>query len=420
MKKIVFITSRLPYPANSGRKNVMYNYCKILHEVYKYEVYVASFLEMGDVVEPKPPFIKDVFILRNVGTKKKLTNLFLKTFLTRKYPIQVSLYYDEQIKLELWDFIDEINPEFIMADMVRTTEYIRDYNGFKIADLDDLISIRYKRQIKMNLKYINPYGSYLYSLPEIIQMILSCVPFKKYILKKEIYLLEKYEEDISSCFDKTVFVAQHEADLLNEKMKFDKAVSIPLGVDVEYFGEYYNKLNVEQNTICFLGAMSVAHNESGVIYFIKEVLPLVRDKVQNAKFIIVGGGVTELVRKLAAEDQNIILTGRVKDVRRHVGQSSVFVCPLTFGSGIKTKNLEAMAMGVPVVTTSIGAENINAVNNRDWIVADSSLDFANAIIELLNNKEKASLLRKNANKFVTDNFTWKIAEEKMTQIFPNI
>ena len=327
------------------------------------------------------------------------------------------MYFDEQIKSEIKKYIARINPDFVMADMVRTTEYLRDYSGFKIADLDDLISIRYKRQLNMNLKYLNTYGAYLYSLPKFVQLVLSLPFLKRIILKKEIALLEKYEKEISNDFNRTVFVAQHEADLLNDKMGFNKAVCIPLGVDIKYFGEYYNKLDVEPNTICFLGAMSVAHNESGVLHFINDILPLVLKRVPDAKFIIVGGGVTEIVKKSAANNHNVILTGRVEDVRKYVGKCEVFVCPLTFGSGIKTKNLEAMAMGVPVVTTSVGAENINAINNKDWIVADTSLDFADAVVELFENKAKANMLKDNAYSFVKENFTWKVAEEKMKQVF---
>mgnify|MGYP002240203480 CR=1 FL=1 len=81
--------------------------------------------------------------------------------------------------------------------------------------------------------------------------------------------------------------------------------------------------------------------------------------------MVVGGGASENLLKLQSE--HVTFTGRVEDVRDYLEECSVFVCPMTFGSGIKTKNLEAMAMGLPVVTTSIGAENINAQNGRDWI-----------------------------------------------------
>lgn len=175
---------------------------------------------------------------------------------------------------------------------------------------------------------------------------------------------------------------------------------------------------MEPNTVAFLGAMSVAHNESGVIHFIENILPLIREKKPDTKFIVVGGGVTEKLRTY--RNDFIRFTGRVEDVRTVIGKCQVFVCPLTFGSGIKTKNLEAMAMGIPVVTTSIGAENINAVEGKDWLVEDENQLFADAVVKIMNDKELYNELRKNGYQYVKDNFTWKVAEEKMKELFKEV
>ena len=94
MKRLVFLTARLPFPASSGRKNVMYNYCKILHETYGYDITVVSYLEEGDNSNAKPDFISNVIVLPNVSAKKKIKNLMVKTFFQRKWPMQVSLFWD--------------------------------------------------------------------------------------------------------------------------------------------------------------------------------------------------------------------------------------------------------------------------------------------------------------------------------------
>lgn len=415
-KRLLFVTARLPYPACSGRKNVMYYYCKILHEVYGYDIYVASFLEDGDVVDPLPSFIHKVIVLNNVGAKKKIFNLLTKTFLLKKYPMQVSLFFDENVQTTIDALIKEINPDVTIADMVRTTEYLRNYAGFKIADLDDMLSIRYERQLSMGVEGINPYGAYLFSLHGFIQKILSFSFLKKCILKNEINLLKKYEREVSVIYDKTVFVAEREANILNTEMNFNKALGVPLGVDIDYFGELNGKQVIRNNTIAFLGAMSVAHNEAGALHFINNIFPIILKANPEAKFIIVGGGVTEAVRNAAKDNSSIIFTGRVEDVREHIGTCSVFVCPLTFGSGIKTKNLEAMAMGVPVVTTTVGAENINAEAGEEWLVADDNAKFAECVLNILKDKTLHDKLSMNGYTFVEKNFTWKVAEEKMVEM----
>lgn len=416
MKNLVFLTARLPFPASSGRKNVMYNYCKILHEVYEYDITVVSYLETGDKVEDKPDFIKNVIVLPKVLGKQKFKNLAIKTFLKKMWPIQVSLFWSPENANKIRKIIDNLHPDVVIADMVRMTEYVRKYVGYKVADLDDMISIRYERQLSQNMELINPYGAYLYSLPGFMQKILSATSVKKIVLKNEIVLLKRYEREIAKDYDKTVFVADHEADILNKELKFGRAIGIPLGVDVSYYGEYFGKLIKKKNTIAFLGAMSVAHNEAGAIHFIRDIFPLVKKELPDAKFIIVGGGITD---KLKAEKvEGVEFTGRVEDVRTVVGTCTVFVCPLTFGSGIKTKNLEAMAMGVPVVTTTIGAENIYAKDGKEWIVADDNKAFADAIIRVLRDEDNNQQMIENAFEFVKEHFTWSVAENRMKECLP--
>lgn len=418
MKRLVFLTARLPFPASSGRKNVMYNYCKILHETYGYDITVVSYLEDGDDPNAKPEFISDVIVLPKVSAKKKIKNLLLRTFIQRRWPMQVSLFWDPSNAFHIKEVLNDIKPDVVMCDMVRMTEYAREYQGYKIADLDDMLSVRYERQLSQDMAVINPYGAYLYSLPKSVQKILSLPRIKRMILASEVSLLKKYERDIAKIYNKTVFVAEREAIILNSELNFDRAVAVPLGVDVDYYGEFFDKQKKNQHTIAFLGAMSVAHNEAGAIHFIRDIFPLIQEKVPDSKFVIVGGGITEQLKKAAKGNDSVVFTGRVEDVRTEVGKCQVFVCPLTFGSGIKTKNLEAMAMGVPVVTTTIGAENINAVDGSDWIIADDNREFAQAVIDLMKDDEKRRSMEKHAFQYVEECFTWKVAKERLKCCLP--
>ena len=182
---------------------------------------------------------------------------------------------------------------------------------------------------------------------------------------------------------------------------------------MDYFS--YRETGTKNYLIGFLGAMSVAHNENAVRHFIIDILPLVIKKVPEAKFMIVGGGVSDELKKL--ESEHVIFTGRVDDVRDYLEKCKVFVCPMTFGSGIKTKNLEAMAMGLPIVTTSIGAENINAKPGTDWLVEDLDDSFADAVIELLQVDQKRIDIGQNGSVFVRENFTWNFAKNQFLKMF---
>lgn len=411
-KTFLFVTARLPFPPTSGRKMSLYHYCRILSEELGFRLIVASFTENGDSLDDAPSFIDKLIILPKPGIICKIINVFTKSLLLKKIPIQVSLYWNKKAYKIICDLQHNEKPNYIMGDMVRCTEYIKNLSTYKIADLDDLISIRYKRELETDMDSINPYGAYINVFPECIQKILMYKPIKLSIVKTEITLLEKYEIEISEECDKTIFVAEKEATHLNTLLKTPKAMSVPIGVDTDYY--YPQNIHTNNIVISFLGAMNVSHNENAVIYFIDEIFPIVLEKYPDAVFYVIGGGTSEHLLKYGSS--NVRFTGRVDDVRVYLGKSDIFVCPMKFGSGIKTKILEAMAMGLPVVTTTIGAENIGATDGIEWFIADTPKEFAEKISVLISDMQKRKSIGENARVFIEKNWTWDTAKIKFEEL----
>lgn len=413
---ILFVMPRLPFPTVSGRKTSLYHYCRILSEDLGYRLVVAAFTEIGDNPDAKPEFIDKLVVLEKPSKLEKLSNIIIGSILSSKLPLQVSIYLSHKAKKQVESIVEDENPIVVISDMVRCTEYIRNLKAYRIADLDDRISLRYRRQLEMDKDNINPYGAFLDTLPKSIQQIALFKPLKLAVLKREIRLLTSYELEIGKDCDKTVFVAKNEADAFNNKLEEDKAVAIPIGVDINYF--YPQERNNKENIISFLGAMNVAHNENAVKHFITDIFPIILEQVPTAKALIIGGGVSESLKSCATK--NVVFTGRVDDVREYLKISRIFVCPMLFGSGIKTKNLEAMAMGIPVVTTSIGSENIDAIDGKDWLIADSNIDFANKVVNVLQDKELENFLSVNARDFILSHFTWNIAKEQFEKVLKEV
>lgn len=417
MKKVVLLSERLPYPPTSGTKNLLYNYCKILHEKLGLEVVNISFLEQDEETSARPEFIARTYLLPNPSGVTKIKNIICKTLLQRKYPLQVSLFWDIKIKRRIEQIIDREKPDYVIADFVRTTEYLKDYKGYKIADLQDLLSLRYERQMHVDLKTINPYGAYFFRMPKAVQAILQQSFVKKLVMKTETELLKNFEENVGKNYNRIMFVAKSEGAILDDLIGEKKSLIAPLGVDYNYFSQDL-RLIKKDKSIAFMGALNVAHNENGIIHFITHCFPEVRKRVPKATLHIIGGGASERLKQYASE--HIIITGRVVDVRVAIGECEVFICPLQFGSGIKTKNIEAMAMGMPVVTTSIGAESIEARNQDEWIVADTDEKFSEAVAELLT-ADPASRKKMGcaAQSFVRNKFTWSVAEQAFREVFNN-
>lgn len=414
-RKILFVMPRFPFPPASGRKTSLYHYCRILTTKLGYQLIVAAFPEDGDTPALKPDFIDRLIVLPMPSKKERIVNLAVMTFIRRKIPIQASLFLSKKAQSVIDQIVVEEAPDILIADMVRSTEYLKNYDCIKIADLDDLLSLRYQRQMENDLDGINPYGAFITKFPVFFQKLLSTRVLKKAIVRLEINLLKNYEQEIGRYFDKTIFVAHREAEQLNQIIKKEKAASVPTGVDIDYFSCKFPEIKLETNWIGFLGAMNVAHNEHAVCHFIEDILPYITEKIPDATFMIVGGGVGEKLLQYAS--RHVVFTGRVDDVRIYLQKCSVFVCPMTFGSGIKTKNLEAMAMKIPIVTTSIGAENILANDRSEWRVEDDNKKFADAVIDIIKYPENYQAMTDAAFQFVENNFSWKTAEKCFLEIF---
>lgn len=416
MKKILLLSERLPFPPISGTKNLLFNYCKILHNELGMEVVNISFLEQGDDVDRKPEFISRIYTLPNPSGKTKVKNLLIKSLIQHKYPMQVSLFWDAKIKGEIDRIIEKEKPDYIISDFIRTTEYLKEFKGFKIADFQDLLSLRYERQLMVDINTINPYGAYLFRFPILIQKLLQLSFIKRAVMKREINLLRDFEKNVGRQYDRVMFVANKEGQIFDSIVGEKKALVAPLGVDYDYFAQ---KMDIEKipHSIAFMGALNVAHNENGIMHFVHNVFPKVLKKVPDAKLYIIGGGATDEIKHLVSD--NVVLTGRVEDVRVAIEACQIFICPLQFGSGIKTKNLEAMAMGMPVVTTTIGAENIDAEDNTGWLIGDEDEDFAEKVVRLLYDEKLCKQIGRSGQNFVRDHFTWGLAREAFAEVFTN-
>jgi glycosyltransferase involved in cell wall biosynthesis len=146
-------------------------------------------------------------------------------------------------------------------------------------------------------------------------------------------------------------------------------------------------------------------NVDGVIWFTKEILPLIRRKIPGVRFVIVGSKPAREVCELA-KNEGVIVTGFVKDTREHLKKADVVVAPLRIARGIQNKILEAMAMGLPVVATPIAFEGIKAEKDKDLLVEGDRERFANAVVKLLEEESLRESLGGNARRAVENNHNW--------------
>jgi len=152
------------------------------------------------------------------------------------------------------------------------------------------------------------------------------------------------------------------------------------------------------------------------LYFSKDILPLIKKDIPDVKFHIIGINPPPKILKLN-KDKNIIVKGPVEDLKYYLQNSACFVCPIRSGAGLQNKILEAMALGLPVITTSIGFEGIKAKEGEDLLVADEPEDFAEKIIRVIKGKSLRNSLSQSARKFIVERYNWKDIIKKLEDIF---
>ena len=231
---------------------------------------------------------------------------------------------------------------------------------------------------------------------------------KKISIKKLIYKIEKkrvvkYEMRLIKIYKKCVLVSEADRKYLDNLVNKNYLNVFTNGV--KCLPNILN--NYDSNKIIFVGNMRTLQNQDAVYFFIRDILPLVKKKAPKIVFHIIGAEPTKNIQEMA-DGKNVIVSGYVDSVEDEIKNAAIAVAPVRIAAGIQNKVLISMACGVPVILTSLISEGIpELVSNFNCIVADKKDDFANAVIELIENKEKRNEIAKEGYKMVLSDYSWE-------------
>ncbi|MDD5477746.1 MAG: glycosyltransferase family 4 protein [Candidatus Omnitrophica bacterium] len=170
--------------------------------------------------------------------------------------------------------------------------------------------------------------------------------------------------------------------------------------------------------LIFVGNFSHFPNVDAVLYFCKEILPLIKKILPNVSFLIAGANPPLLIKNLPKFDKNIMVTGYIENLKDSYAKSKIFVAPIRYGTGMRFKILEALASGMAVVATSIGARGINS---KDIIkIADGKWEFAAAVMELFGASDKRRELAIRGRTSVEKYYDWSKLLDKYENIYHNL
>jgi len=180
---------------------------------------------------------------------------------------------------------------------------------------------------------------------------------------------------------------------------------IPNGLDLQYWKR--RNFNRESNSLIFTGVMDYAPNHDAAVYMIDEILPLLKPHVPEVKLYLAGRSPRPSLREKAEEYPEVVVTGFVDDMRDYLEKATIFVSPLRYASGMQNKLQEALAMEMPIVTTSVAAAGLQIEGqNAPLYIGDGAEQFAQKTVELLQNPDEQMRLASASRQFAEDYFDW--------------
>lgn len=386
--KILHLFPYLPTPATFGGASRIYHILK--HLVGHHDVTVAGFRERGDLQEFNTTFPelkgKKHFIKRKRVKFRRLMQ-FASYFTSHSYWYLWS--QSPKMERQINNLLEANDFDFILAEFASMGHFDLNTDAIRILDAHNVEYDNFRRMSKLK-------GS----------------PIRKNFYTRE-YKKVYHEETQAFKRHDAIFVTSERDGSIIKRDAQTKQFVIPNGVDMDYFNP--NGAVEEPFSMVFTGSMGYLPNHEGMMYFLDEIFPVIKEKVPQAKIYIVGN--KPRPELLDYQSDSVTITGFVEDVRPYIDQASVFVVPLTMGSGTRLKVVEAFSMRKPVVSTSIGCEGLDVEDGENLIIKDNATAFAEAVVELFEDQQLKSKLITNGYELAKQKYDWSVIGESIDEAF---
>lgn len=373
--RLFVLLSRFPYPLEKGDKLRAFHQLRILskhHEIHLCALHEQD-LEEAWIAEVKK-YCAEMETIR-ISRLGQFVNLGLSVF--RSEPFQVAYFYQNSAQKRINSCIHKWKPEAIYCQLLRTAKYVENVSEIpKIIDFQDAFSKGIERRLETDPWYLKP------------------------ILNSELRRLNRYEQHVFDTFDHCTIISQQDRDQMPLASKKEVTI-VRNGVDFEDFNPSDEEKTVD---VLFAGNMGYPPNVEGAVFLEKEVMPLVRKQVPEAKLMLAGARPDQKVKDLASNLTEV--TGWVDDMRDCYAKAKVFVAPMMIGTGLQNKLLEAMAMKIPCITSTLANNALQAKPDSEILIAGTPEEYANQILELLSDTQRANALALAGHELVKKEFSW--------------
>ncbi len=392
---ILYITHRIPYPPNKGDKIRSFHQLRQLAK--RHTVHLACLVDDPEDLQYVPVLEQHCASVDVVYRKKIVSLLHATVALLTAVPLSVASFYSWKLAKKIKQRLQDASIDRIIVFSSAMATYVRHVSDIpKIMDFVDVDSEKWR--------IYTDYHSFPLS----------------WIYKAEADRLARYEEEVAKEFAYSLFVSQTEATLFEQRVCDRPIGVIPNGVDLEYFTPpAQTERSPAAPLVVFTGAMDYFPNVDAVCYFCREIFPLIQSVLPEVRFSIVGRNPTNQVKELR-HLPNVTVSGTVPDIRPYLAEAMLAVAPFRIARGIPNKVLEAMAMGLPVIGTTLAFQGIQATTADGIRIADDPQKFAHEVLTFLTDVQLQRRCALQVRQYVEQQHRWEDCGNRLEQLLDTV
>jgi glycosyltransferase involved in cell wall biosynthesis len=381
--RVVFLTSRMPFPPEGGDRFRVYHLIRTAAEA-GHEVHLVTFDSAERAPDEVRPLLRQLASIRVVRLPRFVSTFRSAQALTSNVPLQAAYYRSSRMRQRVGEALRRIRPDVVVTHLFRMAPYALDHmeshDARWILDLTDVISAGIERSL--------PYRSG----PDL------------WLYREEMRRIGRFEAKIAPRFDECWVISEAERVYLERLAPEAPIAVIPNGLAELPPARATAR---DRARLLFLGFHEVFHNRDAVRFLVQEIFPRVREAVPEATLDLAGKGSEALGSW--ARGPGVRIVGRVPRLEDAFSSATVFVAPHRFAAGVQNKVVHALATATPVVSTPAVREGLMPVPDGVMRVGSAAEEIARHVVELIRDPAGAAALGERGRVWARSTFTWDVA-----------